>query len=513
MTDLDRALGGDPEAADNANLNKRMVRGAAWMIALRLANRCVALVSMVVLARLLVPADFGLIALAMAMVGAIDVLGEFGFEMALIQNQNTDRRHYDTVWTLTVLRGLAAGLIILLLADPLAGFFDDPRLADVVMTLAALPFIQGFYNVGTVAFRKDLTLNKEFVFRIVPRLIGVGITITFALIWRNYWALVYGSLVGASLRLIMSYIMHEFRPRFSLAALGEIMDFSKWMLLTSIVAFANQKVDTFIIAKYLDAAAVGTWALSKQIANMASAELIAPIKQALFPGYSKLAHDITLLRKAFLDVFGILVLIALPAALGIGITADIFVPILLGPNWLSTIPLIEILVISGGIRSVTSHVRPIYLAMNRPKYGAYASIGRALVFLPLTFFALQYYGIIGAAIAHAIAQIAVLVGSLYFTHRLLDLSPLALLRACWRPLVACALMIAAVESLKGFAPLADGGIAMLTTLLVAAVALGAAVYVGSLLLLWRLCGAPSGCAESYLLAFIGRRLRRQTGTP
>lgn len=509
MTDLDRAIGGDPDASTEDNLNQRMVRGSAWMIALRIADRFVGLISTIILARLLVPADFGLIALAMAMVGAITILGEFGFELALIQNQKAERRHYDTAWTLSILRGLFAGLIIFLLAEPLANIFEDPRLTEVIQILAFLPLIQGTYNIGTVAFRKELTLNKEFIFRILPRLAGVAITIAFAFTWRSYWALVYGTLAGASLRLVLSYVMHSFRPRLSFAALGEIFDFSKWILLNSIVAFANRKADTFIIAKFLDATALGMFALSRQIANMASSEVIAPIKQALFPGYSKLAHDVALLRKAFLDVFGILVLIALPVAVGIGLTAQFFVPILLGPNWLGTIPLIEILVISGGIRSVTSHVRPIYLAMNRPKYGAYASIGRAVVFLPMTFFALQYFGILGAAIAHATAQVAVLCGSLYFSHRLLALSPLDLLKACWRPLSACALMVAAVVVLKSFPPLAGQEVTTLVTMLFATVATGMIVYAGSLLVLWRLCGMPRGCAETHLLTFIGQRLRRQ----
>src|SRR3546814_13186972 len=102
---------------------------------------------------------------------------------------------------------------------------------------------------------------------------------------------------------------------------------------------------------------------------MAAAELIAPIKQVLFPGYARIAHDIALLRKAFIDVYGILVLVALPVAIGIGLTAEYFVPLLLGPNWVQAVPIIQILVISGGLRSLSSHVRPVYLAMNRPKIG------------------------------------------------------------------------------------------------------------------------------------------------
>src|SRR3546814_17535117 len=97
-------------------------------------------------------------------------------------------------------------------------------------------------------------------------------------------------------------------------------------------------------------------------------------------------------------------------------------PLLLGPNWVQAVPLIEILVISGGLRSLSSHVRPVYLAMNRPKWGAYATIGHVLVYLPLLYLGLIKYGIMGAAVAHAIGHLAVLMGSLYYMHRLLSLS-------------------------------------------------------------------------------------------
>lgn len=495
-------------AVGTGSLNRRMTRGAAWMIGLRFVDRVIGLLSTIILARLLIPADFGLVALAMAVVAAIALFGEFGFEMALIQNQTADRRHYDTAWTFGLARGLIASAIVAALAEPLASVFGDPRLGDIVLLLALVPFLEGFYNIGTVAFRKDLTLNKEFVFRIVPRIAGAVTTIAFAFAWRNYWALVYGTLAGVLLRLVMSYVMQSYRPRLSIAAWREIMGFSKWMLVTSIAAFANRKGTTFIIAKFLDAAALGTFSLSAQIANMASAELIAPIKQVLFPGYAKLAHDIAALRKAFLDAYGILVLIALPAAIGIGLTAEYYVPILLGPRWSDTVPLIEILVISGGLRSLSSHARPVYLAMNRPVYGAYASTGAAIFFLPVLFYGVVHYGVLGAAVAHAIGQVAVFFGSLFLMRRIIGLTLGDLVKACWRPFTGCALLILAVCAVKWFPPLDGRTFVDRVALLTAAVLAGFLTYMASVLLLWWVCGRPSDSAESHLLTYV-RRVRRR----
>jgi O-antigen/teichoic acid export membrane protein len=498
-----------PDLVGEASLNRRMMHGAAWMIAVRFADRAVGFVSTIILARLLVPGDFGLVALAMTMIAAAGIFGEFGFEMALIQNRKAERSHYDTAWSIGVLRGLATAVIITLVAEPLAAYFNDPRLDDVIMLLALVPILAGLCNIGTVAFRKDLTLNKEFVFRVVPRIVGAAVTVASAFIWQNYWALVSGTLTGSVVKLIISYVMQTYRPRISLAAWREIMGFSMWMMVTSITAFANQKVGTLIIAKHLDAAALGVFSIANEISNMASGELIAPIKQVLFSGYARLVDAPALLRKAFLDAYGILVLIALPAAIGIGVTADYYVPLLLGPNWGDAVPLIEILVFSSGLRTLGTQVRPVYLALNRPHLGAYASIGSAIVFLPMLLFALLKYGIMGAAVAQVIAEVATLAGSLYLMYRLLGLRPSELLIVSWRSMIACGLMMLAVSALKSFVSATEPEFVVQLAHLALAVLIGFVVYIVVILSLWLLCGRPQDSAESYVLNYLAQCLHRR----
>jgi O-antigen/teichoic acid export membrane protein len=479
------------------------------MVGLRFADRSIGLLSTVVLARLLIPADFGLVTLANAMVAAVAIFGEFGFDTALIQNQRAERSHYDTAWTLGLVRGLIAACIIALLAGPMAVFFEDPRLANVIMALALVPLMEGFYNIGTVAFRKDLTLNKEFMFRILPRIAGAVTTAVFAFAWRDYWALVCGILAGTALRLVISYWMHRYRPRISIAAWREIMGFSRWMLVSSVAFFSNQKASTFVIAKFLDTTSLGLYSIANQISNLAAAELIAPIKLAIFPGYAKLAHDVVLLRKAFLDVYGILVLLALPVAIGIGLTAEFFVPILLGPRWGDAIPLIQILVISGGLRSLSTHVQPVYLAMNRPHLGAYAAVGRAIVSLPVLLFVLLHYGIMGAAIAEAFGQISVLASSMYLMHRMIQVGLFDIYNACWRGVSACGLMVLAVSAVKSFLPDSSDELAGQLLLLAVTVFVGIVVYICSILLLWRLSGRPPSSAEAYVFTYISQTLRKR----
>src|SRR3546814_16280548 len=126
------------------------------------------------------------------------------------------------------------------------------------------------------------------------------------------------------------------------------MHFSKWILVTGLVTLVNRRGGTLLIAKFLDASSVGTFAIASQISNMAAAELIAPIKQVLFPGYARIAHDIALLRKAFLDAYGLLVLVELQVAIGVGPPARVLVPLLLGPPWVPAGPVAVFPCLPGG---------------------------------------------------------------------------------------------------------------------------------------------------------------------
>src|SRR5688500_19973733 len=113
-----------------------MASGAAWMVLAKLAERSLALVSMLILARVLVPQDFGIVAMAMSFVALLEMLTAFGFDVALIQKQTKERGHWDTVWTFTALVGFAIAALMIAFAGLVADFFDEPRLVEVMWVLA-----------------------------------------------------------------------------------------------------------------------------------------------------------------------------------------------------------------------------------------------------------------------------------------------------------------------------------------------------------------------------------------
>jgi lipopolysaccharide exporter len=215
-------------------IGRKMAKGAAWMVLFKLTQRVIGIVSTLILARLLVPADFGLVAMAISVFAVLEIMSSFSFDLALIQNQSAERRHYDTVWTFNVLFALLNAVVMVVLAVPAAAFFVEPRIEWIMYSLALCALISGFDNVGVVAFQKDLELHKEFYFGVAKKLATFAVTIALAFAWKNYWALIAGMIAGRFVGLVMSYWAHPYRPRFSLAAAGELFHFSKWMLVNNI---------------------------------------------------------------------------------------------------------------------------------------------------------------------------------------------------------------------------------------------------------------------------------------
>jgi lipopolysaccharide exporter len=176
------AGGGGQQSQAVQNIDRAMTKGALWMILARLGDRSLGLVSTVVLVRLLAPSDFGLIAMGMSIIAVCELIGQLGFDMALIQNRHAGRKHYDTAWTFNVIFAGVTSIGLLLLAVPAAKFYGEPRLTPIVLFLALGSLISSFENIGVIAFRRDLQFSKEFGFIFGKKLASFAITIPLALI-------------------------------------------------------------------------------------------------------------------------------------------------------------------------------------------------------------------------------------------------------------------------------------------------------------------------------------------
>jgi O-antigen/teichoic acid export membrane protein len=476
------------------SVNKQIAKGAAWMVAFKMLDNALGLVSTLVLARMLAPQDFGLVSMSMVLLAAMTLLMSFSFDIQLIQNPNAERKHFDTAWTFNVMFATGCGILMVLLAPATASFYREPRLELILYVMAAGFVLQGFSNIGTVKFRREMRFDREFKFLLSKRMSSLLVTIPLAIYLRNYWALVIGQLAGTVLSLVMSYVVSSYRPRFSLAAKGEMFHGSAWLMVNNFIHFVHNRAPTFVIARLSGAGSVGVYSIAAEISLLPSNELVAPINRAAFPGYAKAAHDMDKLRDSFLKVIASIALIALPAGIGIVSVAELLVPAALGWKWVAAIPIIQLLAVYGIIKALQTNISYIYLVLGMTKRITLITSIQVLIQTAALIPGVYYYGVLGAAWSYLGTSILLIPLNQYLVAQCLSLSATRFCRELMRPLIASLTMMAVVVAIKSQLVLRQETLDYLLALLLCA-ATGALVYVLTMYILWRIAGQPQGAEE------------------
>jgi lipopolysaccharide exporter len=476
------------------NVNRQIAKGAAWMVAFKMLDNALGLVSTLVLARMLAPADFGLVSMCMVLLSAMTLLMSFGFDVQLIQNPNATREHFDTAWTFNVMFATGCGIVLALLAGPAAGFYREPRLEEIVYVLAFGFVLQGFSNIGTVKFRREMRFDREFKFLLSKRMASLLVTLPLAIYLRNYWALVIGQVAGTILSLVMSYVVSSYRPRFSLAAKGDMFSSSAWLVVNNFIGFIHNRAPSFFIARIAGAQWVGVYSVSSEISLLPSNELVAPINRAAFPGYAKAANDMDKLRDSFLKVISSIALISLPAGVGIVSVAELLVPAALGWKWLDAIPIIQVLAIYGVIKALQTNISYIYLVLGMTRRITLIMSIQVLIQTAALVPAMYMYGVRGVAWSYLGTSILLIPLNQYLVAECLQLSATRFCRELARPLIASLAMMAVVLALKSQLVLRHETLDYVLALLLCA-ATGAVVYVAAMYALWRMAGQPDGAEE------------------
>jgi O-antigen/teichoic acid export membrane protein len=490
-------------------IGRNIAGGAAWMVLLRSLDRVIGIISTIILARLLLPADFGVIAMAMSFVAILDLLWTFSFDAALIQNRKAERMHYDTAWTLNICFGATIALGLLVLAHLAAWFYEDSRLVPLISCLAIGSLLQGFENIGVVAFRRELRFGMEFALQISTKIAGFLVTIPLAFALRNYWALAAGMVAMRAAALAISYVAHPFRPRLSLAGRHELLNFSKWLFFNNLLFSVQMRTQDFVIGKVAGPTALGLYNVSYEVSNLPATAIVYPINRAIFPGFARLTEEPGALVKGYLRVTGFIALLILPAGLGIASTAALLVPTVLGDKWLAAIPIVQVLAVYGTLAALSSVFGPTFMALGRPRMLSVFTVLNVVLFVPAVIYGTVTAGVIGAAWG-CLAVVGIMMPvSHWIAARTLRIPIREVLSTLWRPFLAATAMFAVVDVFVKSSGAEGSSLATLAPLVVA-VGIGILVYVAILVALWAAAGRPAGAEQDVLNEIRARLAARRS---
>ncbi|EGG98257.1 hypothetical protein imdm_284 [gamma proteobacterium IMCC2047] len=485
---------------NNKSVSKAVATGVAWMLMLRVGLQVLGLISTMVLARLLTPEDFGFVAIAMALFALLSLVKDFGFDTVIIQMKSPTKVHYDTAWTFNLIFGIGLSILLVACAGIIADFYDSPDLKELVWAIASLFVIGGLGSVGVLDFRKNLTFEKEFKFKILPKLIGVPCTLLLAYWLRSYWALAIGTILNQLFMLCMGYWMHSYRPRLSLGAAKELFSFSKWLMANNFIFFINNRSPELLIGKIMSPQAAGLFSVANEVATMPTTELSAAVSRASYPGYAKVSDDSDKLKNLFLTVLASSALFLVPTAVGVSLTADLLVPVFLGNQWLSIIPVIEIISFAGMLIALNSSAGYVFMAMGTPKVTTILGTVRVAIFIPLVITLVHKYGIEGGAWAMLLTA-----GLMFFVGNSIVLVKLRvtvadLFRVYFRPVSASVIMLLCLSPFTN--DVQTEALSEYTLQLLLVVLSGALIYLLSVYFLWFLSGKPEGLESKIYVRLI-----------
>lgn len=495
----------------NLGARRAVLQGAVWMGSARIIVNLTAFASTIILARLLTPSDFGLVAIATAAAAVVASVSELSLTQALIKFDDPTDDDYHSAWTLNLLRGTALCIALLALAPALVTAYSEPRLLDVLAVIAMTAAIRALENPRIVTFRRALDFRPDFQFDVAEKLASFVIAVAMAITLRSYWALILASLAGTVARIVLTYVKMPYRPRLRLTRWRALMSFSIWLTLAEVVKTINMAAVPLIAGALLPTGAVGQYSLGERVASMPVRESVGALQAALFPAFSRMADDLPRMRAAYIRAQAMTSLFAVPMGFGLAALAEPLVQLLIGENWLPAVPVIQAVAIASSIMAIQNAL-PLAMATGDTQMLFRRNLRNLVVQIPLIASGLvigresAIGGLAGLSIALVLSVAINTLLNLLLVRKLVA-SPLReQLALAARPMIASMIMFAMLTSMAAYLTVRGGQPASFLDLTVL-VGSGAFVFGASLFLLHAVFAGP-GSAEREFTNIVLSSLRK-----
>jgi PST family polysaccharide transporter len=472
-------------------MGHKVASGSVWTVGARLTSRAIDLATMLVLARLLTPSDFGLVAIAMSVIVIVEAILEMPVSAALVRMPEITADHYDTAFTVSLLRGLAVTLILCSLSIPFASFYKDARLILLVCALSLAPAARGLTSPKMVDFVKTLSFWREFAMEISGKAAALAIAVSVAVVFRSYWSIALGTIVAPLTNTVVSYIFAPYRPRLSLGKMSALQGFLGWVVVAQVLNAINWQADRLILGKLTSAAALGEFSNANDLASIPLGTVTGPATRPLLSAFTLIQSDPKRLAASYQSSAAAMVTLGLPILLGESLIADPVVRLMFGAKWIGAIPLLHWLALSIIPSLFAVPLGSLVMTLGRTEIFVRRNAFEICIKIPLVIIGAIKFRFFGVIAARLISETCTVIYAMIVIRGLIGLSVWSQVIAPWRGILSGLAMagvlwysVPHLTHRMGTGPLALGT--------AAAIALGAATYTGTLLGLWTLAGRPRG---------------------
>ena len=431
------------------NLKQKAFTGLIWSIIQNSGTQVFSLIIFLLLARLLTPETFGLIALANVFLAFVKIFLDQGFAKALIQRENIEPEHLDAAFWSQVGCGILLTTITFLSAGLVSEAFDQPKLIPVLQSLSLI------FVFNSVIQVHNALLNRKFAFKIsamrslLSTIISGVVGIVMAFAGYGVWSLVALNLTAVIVSVFVLWGTVDWRPhlRFSVKHFKELYSFGVYLLASKFIKFFEKRTDNLLIGYFLGEVALGYYAIAYRILEVMTDLLVKTVDKVALPTFSRLQTEPESFRQLFYKVTQFTSLIAFPTYFGVIIFAPELIVTLFGDKWIPATEAMQILSLEGILLAVTRFHNSVLMSMGKPSWIVRIHILNAVINSIACLIAVRW-GITAVALAYVISSYLVFPVSQWAVNKLIEIDLKTYLKQFSTSLFCSGIMVGAITIIK-----------------------------------------------------------------
>jgi len=433
------------------SLKIKTARNLGIVYGANLATKIFGMIATIILARLLLPQDFGLVALSGIIIAIVLLFQDFGLGAALIQRQRDIEEATNVVFYSTIFIKSLLYLMVFAAAPLAAGFFNEPILTEIIRIAGLSLIIEAFAAGHSSLLLKNMEFKKLMGINVASSVFSSIVSIILAFLGFSFWSLVYGTLAASPLRVILYWYASSWRPKllFDTKVAREMLEFGGWVMFINILTFFMYNTDGFFIGRFLNASSLGIYNMGMRWGLIGSDQIARVMNNVLFPTFSSIQREKERIQNAYLKALKYTNLLTIPLALGTIAIAPEFVTFILGEKWIEAILPLQIFAVYGLFFSIGTPAASVFLAVGEAKLAAKIMAGHLLFIIIFIYPFLLWGGIIGAALCVTLSTIL-----MYFLIRtilvcsILDIKFFKSIKVLKAPTIASLIMFFSVMMAK-----------------------------------------------------------------
>lgn len=400
---------------------KETLKGISWLGASRIFIRLVSLGRLAIIARVLTPSQLGLFGIASLVLVFSEIITETGINVLLLQEKRSIDHVVDTAWIISIVRGFIIALLIFVAAPFVATFFSAPDSIFLIRLISIVPLLRGFINPSIISFHKDLQFHSEFYYRSAIYCMDALLAVLFTFLLKSPTGIIIGFIGGVMLEIILSFYIVKPRPRlqFRKDIFLQILRGGKWVTAAGIFNYLFENADDIVVGKLLGTKALGLYDSAYRISMLPTTEGSDVISKVTFPIYVKMVGEKERLLRGFVKMACLISALLLPVGIIFFFFPTQIILFVLGPQWLSAAPVLQVLGIYGVVRAISNTAQPLFYALKRQDIVTKVSMFSFLVLITTIFFFIERFGLVGAAYAVLTATVVVAPYIIYNVYTVL----------------------------------------------------------------------------------------------